>query len=92
MALLLLFFAAFSNDLVLSYIHELYPETDPLPDFVFSNTPYWRWALPISEYIMLTSFSVLLLLTFFHRHRWVMIRLNFFLLFKLVLLLGSGEL
>ena len=74
LAVLLLFFAALSNDLVLSYIHDLIPESDALPDFTFSNTPYWKWALPISEYIMLTSFSALILLTFLHRHRWVLIR------------------
>jgi len=73
-AICLLFIAAVSNDLVLSYIHEKVPEGKPLPDFVFSNTPYIPQALIISEYLMLSSFGVLIILTFLHKYRWIVLR------------------
>uniref|UniRef100_A0A7E4VJG6 PAP2_C domain-containing protein n=1 Tax=Panagrellus redivivus TaxID=6233 RepID=A0A7E4VJG6_PANRE len=74
LALILLFTAGFCNDLVLSFIHDKVPEQPPLPDIVFSNTPYIPQALTISEYLMLSSFGVLILLTFLHRHRWIVLR------------------
>jgi shingomyelin synthase len=73
-ALMLLAAAGISNDLVLSYIHEKVPSTKALPDVVFSNTPYTPWGLVVSEYIMLSSVALLLLLLIFHRHRWVVLR------------------
>lgn len=70
----LLFVAAVCNDLVLSIIHEKVPEGKPLPDFVFANTPYIPEALVVSEYLMLSSFAVLMILTFLHKHRWILLR------------------
>ncbi|KAE9551281.1 hypothetical protein FO519_005512 [Halicephalobus sp. NKZ332] len=73
-AICLLFMAAVSNDLVLSYIHEKVPEGKPLPDFVFANTPYIPQALIVSEYLMLSSFAALIILTLLHKYRWIVLR------------------
>ncbi|CAD5221934.1 unnamed protein product [Bursaphelenchus okinawaensis] len=73
-ACVLLFVAGCSNDLVLSYIHDFVPETAPLPDVVFANTPYKPGLLKISEYLMLSSFAGLMLLTLLHKHRWIVLR------------------
>ncbi|KAI6171426.1 PAP2-C domain-containing protein [Aphelenchoides bicaudatus] len=70
----LLFIAGCMNDLVLSFIHEYVPDTAPLPDIVFAHTPYIPWALRISEYLMLSSFGVLMLLAISHKHRWIIFR------------------
>ncbi|KAI1697243.1 phosphatidylcholine:ceramide cholinephosphotransferase 1 [Ditylenchus destructor] len=73
-AVTMLVVCAMFNDLVLSFIHEKVPETSPLPDIVFENIPYWQGALSLSEYLMLSSFSALMVLTFCHKHRWVVLR------------------
>lgn len=74
LALCLLFVAGCMNDLVLSFIHDFVPETPPLPDIVFAHTPYLPWALRISEYLMLSSFAVLMALAISHKHRWIIFR------------------
>jgi hypothetical protein len=73
-ALLLLVFAGALNDLVLSYIHELIPETKPLPDFAFTHTPYWASALIVSEYLMIISCICMFTIAIAHKYRWVVIR------------------
>ncbi|MFH4976521.1 hypothetical protein AB6A40_003230 [Gnathostoma spinigerum] len=73
-ALGMLVVAAFCNDIVLSYVHERVPQQPPLPDFVFTHTPYMPWTIIISEYLMLTSFVFMVLLTLMHRHRWIVFR------------------
>ncbi|CAJ0601052.1 unnamed protein product [Cylicocyclus nassatus] len=74
LSFLLLAFAAVLNEVVLSFVHERVPETPPLPDITFSLVPYYQEGLKICEYIMLASFSSVLLLMLFHRHRWIMFR------------------
>jgi hypothetical protein len=49
---LLATFSVFLNDLTLSYVNELVPEGKPLPDFVFTFTPYLPWALLVSEWLL----------------------------------------
>lgn len=73
-ALFLFFVAGSSNVLVLSYIHDFVPEGKPLPDVVFDNTPYLPKLLKVSEYLMISSFAGMLLLTLLHRHRWIVLR------------------
>lgn len=70
----LLITAAVCNDLVLSFIHEKVPQEPPLPDAVFAHTPYIPWAVTVSEYLMLASFTCMLALTVIHRHRWIILR------------------
>uniref|UniRef100_A0A914DWU6 Sphingomyelin synthase-like domain-containing protein n=2 Tax=Acrobeloides nanus TaxID=290746 RepID=A0A914DWU6_9BILA len=74
LAVFLLFIAALCNDLVLSIVHERVPSGPPLPDIVFDNTPYVPYALVISEYLMLSLFAAMLIITFLHRHRWIVLR------------------
>ncbi|VDN35297.1 unnamed protein product [Gongylonema pulchrum] len=69
--------AAVCNDLVLSFIHEKVPQEPPLPDAVFAHTPYIPWALAVSEYLMLSSFTIMLLLTILHRHRWIILSIAY---------------
>uniref|UniRef100_A0A183CSY8 PAP2_C domain-containing protein n=1 Tax=Globodera pallida TaxID=36090 RepID=A0A183CSY8_GLOPA len=73
-AFLMLVFAGALNDIVLSYIHELVPETPPLPDIAFASLPYWPWALVVSECLMISAFFVMLTIAILHKHRWVVLR------------------
>ncbi|CAD6200070.1 unnamed protein product [Caenorhabditis auriculariae] len=66
--------AAVLNDIVLSFVHEKYPLTQPLPDIVFDNVPYYKAGLTICEWLMLVSFSSVVVLMIVHRHRWIMLR------------------
>nr|CAD2190582.1 unnamed protein product [Meloidogyne enterolobii] len=84
-AFLLLVFAGFLNDFVLSYIHELIPESPPLPDFAFSILPYWPWALIVSEVLMISSFSAMLTVAILHKYRWAVLRRIFTIGFLLYL-------
>ncbi|KAF7629156.1 PAP2_C domain-containing protein [Meloidogyne graminicola] len=84
-AFLLLVFAGFLNDFVLSYIHELIPESPPLPDVAFSILPYWPWALIVSEVFMISSFSVMFVVAIAHKYRWAVLRRIFTIGFLLYL-------
>uniref|UniRef100_A0A1I8BZD7 Transmembrane protein n=1 Tax=Meloidogyne hapla TaxID=6305 RepID=A0A1I8BZD7_MELHA len=75
-AFLLLVFAGFLNDFVLSYIHELIPDSPPLPDFAFSILPYWPWALIVSECLMISSFSAMFIVAIAHKYRWAVLRID----------------
>ncbi|KAF8370800.1 sms-1 [Pristionchus pacificus] len=74
LAVAMLFVAGVSNVIVLSVVHEKVPEQPPLPDFIFSLTPYYPYGLNLTEYIMLSSFAAMALLILFHRHRWIVLR------------------
>lgn len=63
----MLVIAAILNEVTLSFVHEKVPDTDPLPDVVFSHTPYYPKGLEICEYIMMVSFVSVLVLILFHR-------------------------
>lgn len=84
-AFLLLVFAGFLNDFVLSYIHELIPDSPPLPDFAFSILPYWPWALIVSECLMISSFSAMFIVAIAHKYRWAVLRRIFTIGFLLYL-------
>ena len=62
-----LFISAVLNTIVLSFVHELVPATEPLPDLIFYWTPYFPEGLRICELIMMTSFSFTLILIVFQR-------------------------
>ncbi|GMS97102.1 hypothetical protein PENTCL1PPCAC_19277, partial [Pristionchus entomophagus] len=74
LAVAMLIVAGVSNVIVLSVVHEKVPEQPPLPDFIFSLTPYYAYGLNLTEYIMLSSFAAMALLILFHRHRWIVLR------------------
>ncbi|VDN55767.1 unnamed protein product [Dracunculus medinensis] len=73
-ALLILVIIGFFNDFVLSVVHERVPEQPPLPDIVFERTPYIPQALVFSEYLILISLFIMLLITIFHKYRWIILR------------------
>ncbi|CAI5448747.1 unnamed protein product [Caenorhabditis angaria] len=74
-AFITLFVSAALNTIVLSYVHEKYPiNQPPLPDIVFDHFPYYREGLAICETLMIVSFSCVLALIAFHRHRWIVLR------------------
>lgn len=71
---LFLFLSTYSNDLVLSWIHDRLPETHPLPDLFFSIFPHWPGALAISEYLIITSTVTMFTTCFLHKYRWILLR------------------
>ncbi|PIC34401.1 hypothetical protein B9Z55_014066 [Caenorhabditis nigoni] len=73
-AFLMLVVAAAGNTITLSWIHERYPLTAPLPDIVFELTTKIPWGLRLCENLMIGSFASLLVLILFHRHRWIVLR------------------
>ncbi|CAB09114.2 Phosphatidylcholine:ceramide cholinephosphotransferase 1 [Caenorhabditis elegans] len=73
-AFLMLVVAAAGNTITLSWIHERYPLTPPLPDIVFELIPKIPWGLRLCENLMIGSFVSLLVLILFHRHRWIVLR------------------
>ncbi|GMT11866.1 hypothetical protein PFISCL1PPCAC_3163, partial [Pristionchus fissidentatus] len=73
-AVAMLICAGVSNVIVQSVVHEKVPDQPPLPDFIFSLTPYFPYGLTITEYIMNSSFAAMALLILFHRHRWIVLR------------------
>lgn len=66
-AFLMLVVAAAGNTITLSWIHERYPLTPPLPDIVFELIPKIPWGLRLCENLMIGSFVSLLVLILFHR-------------------------
>ncbi|KAI6170308.1 hypothetical protein M3Y98_01226100 [Aphelenchoides besseyi] len=74
LAIFLLLLAAISNDVVISYIHDLVPDQPPLPDVVFDNFTYRPAAMRISECLMLSLLIVLGILVVVHKHRWILMR------------------
>jgi shingomyelin synthase len=82
---LFLFAAAIVNDSVLAWIHDRVLETPPLPDLVFTYTAYYPSALIFSEYIIIASGSVMIIVCYLHKHRWIVFRRVFFMLALLYL-------
>jgi shingomyelin synthase len=74
MAFGLLFLAGLSNDLVLAFIHERVPDYKPLPDLIFSYTPYVPFALTLSEMAMLFNTVMAITITLLNKHRWTLLK------------------
>ena len=54
----------------LSITHELRnPSLPPLPDITLDHLPYHKWALDISEILIMIASIVAALLVVFHKHR-----------------------
>ncbi|CAB3406051.1 unnamed protein product [Caenorhabditis bovis] len=73
-SLIFLFCSAILNEITLSYIHEKYPRTAPLPDIVFDNFPYYPKGLAICEWLMIILFASTSVIILFHRHRCIVFR------------------
>lgn len=70
----MLFCAALSNEIVLAYIHERVPDTKPLPDLFFQNTPYMPGALKASEIAMLVNTIVAFSTCILNKHRFTLLK------------------
>ena len=61
----------------LSITHELRnPSLPPLPDLALDHLPYHKWALDVSEILIMIATIVAALVVVFHKHRFVT-RLDF---------------
>ena len=60
----------FLNFASLAVIHEFVPNDDPLPDVVLSNSPYYSWALSVSEIVIQTQIPITVLIILLHKHRF----------------------
>lgn len=59
----------------LSITHELRnPNLPPLPDLALDHLPYHKWALDVSEILIMISTIVAALVVVFHKHRCILIR------------------
>jgi len=59
----------------LSITHELRnPSLPPLPDITLDHLPYHKWALDISEILIMIASIVAALLVVFHKHRCILVR------------------
>ncbi|KOB78239.1 putative spingomyelin synthetase [Operophtera brumata] len=67
----------------LSLVHERLPDrntTPPLNDIVLDNVPPHDWALSVSEYLIMVSTTVAMLVVVFHKHRFIVSRRLFFII------------
>jgi len=59
----------------LSITHELRnPNLPPLPDLSLDHLPYHKWALDVSEILIMIATIVAALVVVFHKHRCILIR------------------
>lgn len=59
----------------LSITHELRnPSLPPLPDLTLDHLPYHKWALDVSEILIMIATIVAALVVVFHKHRCILIR------------------
>jgi len=59
----------------LSITHELRnPALPPLPDITLDHIPYHKWALDVSEILIMIATIVAALVVVFHKHRCILIR------------------
>lgn len=71
------------NMMSLSLVHDRLPDrntTAPLNDIVLDNVPAHDWALPVSEYLIMVSTTVAMLVVVFHKHRFIVSRRLFFII------------
>ncbi|XP_013186789.1 phosphatidylcholine:ceramide cholinephosphotransferase 2 isoform X2 [Amyelois transitella] len=78
-----LFICVCINMMSLSLVHERLPDrnkTDPLNDIVLENIGPADWALDVSEYLIMVSTTVAMLVVVFHKHRFIVSRRLFFII------------
>ncbi|CAG0913596.1 unnamed protein product [Notodromas monacha] len=86
-AWLLFVFCGTINMVSLSLVHDRVPDREkgPLPDIILDNIQAKDWALYLSEYLLMVLTHGCILITIFHKHRWILFRRCFFLLALLYL-------
>ncbi|KAG8191862.1 hypothetical protein JTE90_019798 [Oedothorax gibbosus] len=68
---------------VLAIVHERMPDrgtTRPLPDIFFDVFPPVDWALDVSEFIIIVSVWLTILMIVMHRHRFIILRRCFIII------------
>ncbi|XP_041973480.1 phosphatidylcholine:ceramide cholinephosphotransferase 2-like [Aricia agestis] len=78
-----LFLCVCINMLSLSIVHERLPDrntTAPLNDIVLDNVAERDWGLAVSEYLIMLSTTVAMLVVVFHKHRFIVSRRLFFII------------
>lgn len=71
------------NMMSLSLVHERLPDrntTPPLTDIVLDNVTARDWGLSVSEYLIMVSTTVAMLVVVFHKHRFIVSRRLFFII------------
>ncbi|XP_063530402.1 phosphatidylcholine:ceramide cholinephosphotransferase 2-like [Cydia strobilella] len=78
-----LFLCVCINMMALSLVHERVPDrntTPPLPDIWLDNVAARDWALAVSEYLIMLSTTVAMLVVVFHKHRFIVARRCFLII------------
>lgn len=78
-----LFICVCINMMSLSLVHERLPDrntTRPLNDIVLDNVGARDWGLAVSEYLIMISTTVAMLVVVFHKHRFIVSRRLFFII------------
>merc|ERR1719158_1794931 len=74
-AAILLFMAFIATTASLAFVHDRVPfEYDPLPDVILDNVKYQHWGLDASEILLMTLVWTTVLITIFHKHRFIVYR------------------
>jgi len=74
-ALLFVILAFLASTTSLSITHELRPaSSDPLPDIVLDNIPYYSFALDVSEILIMVITCMSAIVVICHKHRWILTR------------------
>merc|ERR1719158_92883 len=74
-AAVFLFMAFIATTASLAFVHDRVPfEYDPLPDVILDNVKYQHWGLDASEILLMTLVWTTVLITVFHKHRFIVYR------------------
>lgn len=90
-AFFFLFLCVCINMMSLSLVHERLPDrntTAPLTDIILDNIAARDWGLAVSEYLIMISTTVAMLVVVFHKHRFIVAR-RLFLIIGLLYLYRS---
>lgn len=74
-AAIFLFMAFVATTASLAFVHDRVPfEYEPLPDVILDNIKYQHWGLDASEILLMTLVWTTVLITVFHKHRFIVYR------------------
>jgi shingomyelin synthase len=75
LAVLFVILAFLATTTSLSITHELRPaKSNPLPDLLLDNIPYYSWALDVSEILIMVITTICAVVVICHKHRWILAR------------------
>jgi shingomyelin synthase len=79
-ASIFLFMAFVATTASLAFVHDRVPfDNDPLPDLFLDNVKYQHWGLDASEILLMILVWTAILITIFHKHRFIVYRRIFLL-------------